>query len=135
MKHSLHTKIRGIMGAALILLVLLAFPTGWLYDLWAGTGIEQGQKPTGDVQRLHRQEDIEACFLGSTPATVTNGKLLLCPLARLRDVEQEGTHSHHSNRGKRSVYVSEYITADYPLSSWEYMLQRIAAGGFYSNHS
>lgn len=37
MKQSVHTFPR-IVGAALALLVVLALPTGWLYDLWAGTG-------------------------------------------------------------------------------------------------
>ena len=85
MKQSVHT-FRWIVGAALALLVVLALPTGWLYDLWAGTGTEQGQQPGGDVQQLQRQEEIETCFLGSTPATVDGGELAACPLARLRDV-------------------------------------------------
>ena len=93
-KHSLHTMIRNIVCAALALLVVLALPTGWLYDLWAGTGTEQGQQPSGDVQQLQRQEEIETCFLSSTPVTVAGGELASCPLARLRDVGQEGTHYH-----------------------------------------
>ena len=113
MKQSVHT-FRWIVGAALALLVVLALPTGWLYDLWAGTGTEQGQQPGGDVQQLQR--------------------LTACPLARLRDVGQEGTHYHHNGGVKRSVYVSEYITADYPLPAWEYALQRVAAGGFYNRY-
>ena len=134
-KHSLHTMIRNIVCAALALLVVLALPTGWLYDLWAGTGTEQGQQPSGDVQQLQRQEEIETCFLGSTPATVDGGELAACPLARLRDVGQEGTHYHHNGGAKRSVYVSEYITADYPLPAWEYALQRVAAGGLLRSYA
>ena len=42
-KHSLHSVLRNIVCAALALLVVLALPTGWLYDLWAGTGAEQGK--------------------------------------------------------------------------------------------
>ena len=133
-KHSLHTIIRNILCAALAFLVVLALPTGWLYDLWAGTGTEQGQQPGGGVQRLQGQEEIEICFLGSTPVTVVGGELVPCPLARLRDVGQEGTHYHHNGGTKRSVYVSEYITADYPLPAWEYALQRVAAGGFYNRY-
>ena len=70
-KHSLHSVLRNIVCAALALLVVLALPTGWLYDLWAGTGAEQGQQPSGDVQQLQRQEEIETCFLSNTPVTVT----------------------------------------------------------------
>ena len=60
------------------------------------------------------EEEIEICFLGSTPVTVVGGELVPCPLARLRDVGQEGPHYHHNGSTKRSVYISEYITADYP---------------------
>ena len=134
MTQSLHTMIRNIVCAVLALLVVLALPTGWLYDLWAGTGTEQGQRPSEDVQQLQQQEEIETFFLSSTPVTVTDGELVACPLARLRDLEQEGTHDHHNGGIKRSVYISEYITADYPLSSWEYALQRVAAGGFYNRY-
>ena len=134
MKHSIHSIICNIVCAALALLVVLALPTGWLYDLWAGTGTEQGQWPSENVQQLQRQEEIETFFLSSTPVTVTDGELVACPLARLRDLEQEGTHDHHNGGVKRSTYISEYITADYPLSSWEYALQRVAAGGFYNRY-
>lgn len=133
MKQSVHT-FRRIVGAALALFVVLALPTGWLYDLWAGTGTEQGQRPGADVQRLQGQEEVETCFLNGTPATVDGGELAACPLARLRDTGQEGTHYHHNGGAKRSVYVSEYITADYPLPAWEYALQRVAAGGFYNRY-
>ena len=118
--------------AALTLLVLLAAPTGWLYDLWAGTGTEQGQWPSEDVRRLQRQEEIETFFLSSTSATISDGELMACPLARLRDVSQEGEH-HRSHR-KSSVYISEYIFADYPLSLWERMLQGFIGGGSYNRY-
>ena len=133
MKQSVHT-FRWIVGAALALLVVLALPTGWLYDLRAGTGAEQEQRPGEDVQHLQRREEVETCFLNGTPATVDGGELAACPLARLRDVGQEGTHYHHNGGAKWSVYVSEYITTDYPLPAWEYALQRVAAGGFYNRY-
>ena len=50
--------IRNIVCAALALLVVLALPTGWLYDLWAGTGTEQGQWPSEDVRQVQCQKDI-----------------------------------------------------------------------------
>ena len=133
-KHSIHTALCNILYAVLAFLVVLALPTGWLYDLWAGTGTEQGQRPGEDVQRLQRREEVETCFLNGTPATVDGGELAACPLARLRDAGQEGTHYHHNGGAKWSVYVSEYITADYPLQAWEYAFQRVAAGGFYNRY-
>ena len=133
-KRSIHTTFRNILCAALAVLAVLALPTGWLYDLWAGTGTEQGQRPGEGVEQIRVQEDVENAFLARIPATVNSGDLAPCPLARLRDVGQEGTHYHHNSGAKRSVYVSEYITADFPLTTWEYALQRIAAGGFYNRY-
>ncbi len=49
------------MCAALVLLVLLSAPTGWLYDLWVGEGTEQGQWPSVEVQRLRQQDGSWLC--------------------------------------------------------------------------
>ena len=130
---SLAAVLRNTICAALVLLVLLAAPTGWLYDLRAGEGTGQGQRPSADVQRLRRQEDIETCFLNSTPATVDGGELAACPLARLRDVGQAGVHTHHNSGVKRSVSVSEYIYADYPLPPFQRFVQGFA-GGYYNRY-
>ena len=130
---SLLPILRNTICAALVLLVLLAAPTGWLYDLRAGEGTGQGQWPGPDVQRLRRQEDIETCFLNSTPATVDGGELAACPLARLRDVGQAGVHTHHNSGVKRSVSVSEYIYADYPLPPFQRFVQGFA-GGYYNRY-
>lgn len=132
-KHSIHTALCNILYAALAFLVVLVFPTGWLYDLWAGTGTEQGQRPSADVQLLQRQEEVETCFLNSTPATVNDGELVACPLARLRDGAQEGVHAHHNSGVKRSVSVSEYIYADYPLPPFQRFIQGFA-GGYYNRY-
>lgn len=130
---SLLPILRNAICAALVLLVLLAAPTGWLYDLRAGEGTGQGQRPGPDVQRLRRQEDIETCFLNSTPATVDGGELAACPLARLRDVGQAGVHTHHNSGVKRSVSVSEYIYADYPLPPFQRFVQGLV-GGYYNRY-
>ncbi len=130
---SLAAVLRNTICAALVLLVLLAAPTGWLYDLRAGEGTEQGQQPGPDVQRLRRQEDIETCFLNSTPATVDGGELAACPLARLRDVGQAGVHTHHNSGVKRAVSVSEYIYADYPLPPFQRFVQGLV-GGYYNRY-
>ena len=130
---SLLPILRNTICAALVLLVLLAAPTGWLYDLRAGEGTGQGQRPGPDVQRLRRQADIETCFLNSTPATVDGGELAACPLARLRDVGQAGVHTHHNSGVKRSVSVSEYIYADYPLPPFQRFVQGLV-GGYYNRY-
>ena len=130
---SLCIILRNTMCAALVLLVLLSAPTGWVYDLWVGEGTEQGQWPGADVQRLRRQEDIEACFLSSTPVTVNGCNLAACPLARLRDTGQAGVHTHNNSGVKRSVSVSEYIYADYPLPSLQRFVQGFV-GGYYNRY-
>ena len=133
MKHWIHSVSRKLVGAALVFAVMAALPTGWLYDLWAGTGTEQGQEPGAGVELIRRQEDIEAFFLSQAPVTVLGGELRACPLARLRDVGQEGVHARSRYGVRRSVYVSEYVTADYPIPTWQRLLQG-AIGGFYNRY-
>ena len=133
MKHSIHSVFGKFVGAVLVLAVMAALPTGWLYDLWAGTGTGQGQRPGEGVEPLRRQEDVERFFLSRTPATVPGGELAACPLARLRDVGQEGVHTSSRYGGRRSVYVSEYVTADDPIPTWQRLSQG-AIGGFYNRY-
>ena len=130
---SLLTILRNIVCVILALLVMLSAPTGWLYDLWAGEGMGQGQRPGADVQQLRQQEDIETCFLSSTPATVNGGDLAACPLARLRDTGQAGVHTRNNSGVKRTVSVSEYIYADYPLSPLQRFVQGFV-GGYYNRY-
>ena len=133
-KHSTGTMIRNVMCAALAFLMVMALPTGWLYDLWAGSGTEQGQRPGGGVEQLQRREDIEPAFLAKAPSTVSSGELAACPLARLRDAEQEGIHYHHNGGAKRSVYISEYTASDYPTPIWQRLVQWVIGGGFYNRY-
>ena len=133
MKHWIHSISCKLVGAVLVLAVMAALPTGWLYDLWTGTGTEQGQEPGAGVELIRRQEDIEAFSLSQAPATVPGGELRACPLARLRDVGQEGVHARSRYGVRRSVYVSEYVTADYPIPTWQRLLQG-AIGGFYNRY-
>lgn len=51
---SLIAVLGNIVCAALVLLVRLAAPSGWLYDLRAGEGTGQGQRSSADVQQLQR---------------------------------------------------------------------------------
>ncbi len=65
--------LRNIVCAILALWIMLVAPTGWLYDLWAGVGTEQGQRPGEGVRQLQQQEDVRSFFYAQTPATVTGG--------------------------------------------------------------
>lgn len=133
-KSSALTIFRNLICAALAFLMVMAVPTGWLYDLWAGTGTGQGQRPGEGVELLERQEDVENFFLSQTSATVADGELAACPLARLRDKDQAGKHTHTSHGARRSVYVSEYITTEYPVPGWERVVQGMIGGGFYNRY-
>lgn len=133
-KSSALTIVRNIICTVLAFLVVMAVPTGWLYDLWAGTGTGQGQRPGEGVELLERQEDVENFFLSQTSATVADGELAACPLARLRDQEQAGKHTHMSHGARRSVFVSEYITTEYPVPGWERVVQGMICGGFYNRY-
>lgn len=130
---SLVIVLQNVIYIVLSLLVLLSAPTGWLYDLWAGEGAEQGQQPGKDVQQLRQQEDIETCFLSNTPAAVNGGDLAACPLACLRDTGQAGVHTHNNSGVKRSVSVSGYIYADYPLPPLQRFVQGFV-GGYYNRY-
>ncbi len=125
--------LRNVALAALAFCLVLATPTGWLYDLWAGTGTGQGQRPGEGVSQLRRQEDAATFFYAQTPATVAGGELVACPLARLRDVEQAGVHKYNSTGARRTAYTSEYILADYPLPAGQRALQGLV-GGFYNRY-
>lgn len=130
--RSPFTILRNAMYIFLALWVLMAAPTGWIYDLWVGKGMEQGQWPGEEVLQLHQQEDIESFLYTHTPTTIGGGNLVVCPLARLRDATQEGEHQR-SHR-KSSVYISKYIVADYPLSLWEQTYQSFLGGSTYNRY-
>ena len=89
-----------ILFGILSLGLMLSAPTGWIYDLGVGTGTEQGQKPGEGVMTIGSREEVEAFFSDQVPATISGGKLVACPLVRLRDVEEAGTH-YTGRRGSR----------------------------------
>ncbi len=54
-------------------------------------------------------------------------------LACLRDTGQVGAHTHNNSGVKRSVSVSEYIYADYPLPPLQRFVQGFV-GGYYNRY-
>ena len=87
--------------AILSILVVLALPTSWVYDLGLKAGTEQGQRPGASVQTLQTASDIFTFIQAGQPATVSPEGLIPCPLARLRDSEQSNRRIHYSS-GRRS---------------------------------
>lgn len=113
-------KLRKITCCAFVVLLICYVPTGWIYDLWAGTGTEQGQWPSEDVQLVRGQEDLLPFLTARTPVTVTASNLVRCPLMRLRDLDWEGEH-YVGNHGKHYT-INEYndtgkITFSLPAQS------------------
>lgn len=132
-QHTIFVVLRNIVCSVVAFWMIFVAPTGWLYDLRSGIGMEQGQQPDENVHQLQQQEDVLSFFYAQTPATIANDDFVLCPLARLRDTKQEGTHYHRNYGAKKAAYVSEYIFADYPLSPWQKMFQRLVSG-FYNRY-
>lgn len=73
-KYSPRSILKIACGIVFGFWLMMAAPTGWIYDLWVGTGTEQGQMPNQSVSVLSTQEDVEDFFFQTTPATVQIGR-------------------------------------------------------------
>ncbi len=119
---------------ACLWIIMGSFPTGWLYDIGVGTGVGQGQKPDGSVMRLRGQNSLEQLFLRQEPATVTGHEIIDCPLMRLRDLRQEGTHYTRGHGVKKTVHVPEYCVFSYPSSVFYPVSRMFLTGAFYNSY-
>ena len=124
-------KLRIILGCVLFSWIMLSAPTGWIYDLGAGTGTEQGQMPDPSVSMVYTQADVEEFFLQNTPATAEKDGLIRCPLLRLRDPEYAGRHTRSK---KSTIVISEYISVAYPAGLVRKLLLQFLAGGCYNSY-
>lgn len=102
-------------------LVLGAFPTGWIYDLGAGTGTEQGQRPNGAVRTVTGQGELEALRDGEVPATARGDTFMRCPLMFFRWAEEAGGSSN------------AYYTLQYPFQLWQTTLVNFGLKAQYSS--
>lgn len=131
-RYSPLSIIKNIFLVAVAFWVILGgFPTGWIYDLKAGNGSEQGQKPDASVQALHTQDDVEDFFFKKIPATVSKDDLHQCPLMRLRDIGYAGKHT---NARKRTVAFPEYKTMSYPVSFVQKAVNQFAGSALYNSY-
>lgn len=119
---------------ACLWIIMGSFPTGWLYDLGVGTGAEQGQKPDSSVSQLHKQADVEQLFLLQEPTTAIGHELVNCPLMRLRDLQQEGTHYTRGHGIKKTVNISEYCAFTYPSNLLQTVSRLFLTGAFYNSY-
>lgn len=124
----LRDKVLLPLGLLFFFWMILAFPTGWIYDLGAGVGTEQGQMPDPSVSAVRIQADVEDAFFQSAPVTVSKDGLIQCPLMRLRDTDYAGEHT--SSR-KRTVVISEYGSIPYPISPlWKLISSCLWSGAY-----
>lgn len=136
-KITIHSVIINIIGVLFVFwMVMGAFPTGWLYDLGVGTGMEQGQKPGPSVQTIESKEEVREFFFeeNPVPATVMGTTFVQCPLMRLRDSAEEGIHRswNHISRTKRSVEITEYYKLDYPITPFQRVITFFSAAASYN---
>ena len=114
-KHSPRSILKIALGIVFGAWLMMCAPTGWIYDLWAGTGTGQGQTPDPSVSVVHTQSDVEDAYFQDTPVTTTKEGLIEAPLLRLRDTDEAGEHTHRtSGGGKRTIFIDEYIPVAYP---------------------
>lgn len=124
-----------ILGAFFWLwMVMGSFPTGWIYDLWAGAGAKTGQKPDSSVAVLTRQEEVEAFFLDGAPVTAVSGTFITCPLMRLRDLREEGIHNTNRETGNQRIMVTEYLHFNHPMTAVQRLTKPLLFSASYNSY-
>lgn len=132
-KYSPQSILKIAFGIVFGVWLMMCAPTGWIYDLWAGTGTGQGQMPDPSVFVVHTQADVEDSYFQDAPVTMSKEGLIEAPLLRLRDTEFAGEHTSRRNGARRTVMISEYIPiAD--LAPVRGLLLNFLASGFYNRY-
>ena len=132
-KYSPQSILKIAFGIVFGVWLMMCAPTGWIYDLWAGTGTGQGQMPDPSVSVVHTQADVEDSYFQNAPVTTSKEGLIEAPLLRLRDTEFAGEHTSRRNGARRTVMISEYIPiAD--LAPVRGLLLNFLASGFYNRY-
>lgn len=132
-KYSPQSILKIALGIVFGVWLMMCAPTGWIYDLWAGTGTGQGQMPDPSVSVVHTQADVEDSYFQNAPITTSKEGLIEAPLLRLRDTEYAGEHPSRKNGVRRSVTISEYIPTADPAPVRGFLLDFLASG-FYNRY-
>lgn len=126
-----------LMVAAVFLcwMVVGSFPTGWIYDLWAGTGTMAGQAPDATVAVLTGSGMLEnKADWYERPFTVTSDTFVQTPLVRLRDPDEAGLHRGSRKMGYTTVTVSEHRTLRYPMGPGTRVFYHLGIAGSYNSY-
>lgn len=129
-KYSPKSILKLAFGIIFGLWLMMCAPTGWIYDLWAGTGTGQGQMPDSSVFVVHTQADVEDSYVQNRPITASKEGLIEAPLLRLRDTDYAGEHTSRRNGVRRTVTISEYIPTADSASVRGFLLDFLASGSY-----
>ena len=135
-KYSPQSILKIALGIVFGAWLMMCAPTGWIYDLWAGTGTGQGQMPDPSVSVVHTQSDVEEAYFQDTPVTATKEGLIEAPLLRLRDTDEAGEHTYRIRRGRRkqTIFIDEYIPVAYPIGPVRNFLLHTPASSYYNRY-
>ena len=133
-KYSPISILKIALGIVFSVWLMMCAPTGWIYDLLAGTGTGQGQMPDSSVPVVHIQADVEDSYFQNTPVTASKEGLIQCPLLRLRDLEYAGEHTSVRKSVKRTVFISEYIPMAYSIGPVRSFLLDFLTSGLYNSY-
>lgn len=134
-KHSPRAILKDALGIAFFVWLMICAPTGWIYNLWAGTGTGQGQMPDPSVSVVHTQPDVEDAYFQGIPVTVSKEDLVEAPLLRLRDPNEAGKHTpSRKGRTRSPIFIDEYIPVAYPTGPVRNFLLHTFVSGYYNRY-
>lgn len=118
-----------------IWMVLGSFPTGWIYDLAAGTGTAPGAKPDATVEQLTGLSVLESHADWQNKAfTLPSDSFVFCPLAKLRDPDEQGLHRTNRRTGSQAVNVKMYAHLRTPTTFSTRLIYAMGMSASYNNY-
>ncbi len=131
MGKKLYRGLRNALGVTVALWIIMgSFPTSWVYDLWAGAGIRQGQRPDEQAIVLTGRAQIEDLFFQQVPVTASGREFVKCPLMGIRDPNMAG---EYRSRGRRRNIPQYFSLAGLPAPAGA-LLRHFLLNGFYNTY-
>lgn len=121
----------GVLLLLALWIVMGSFPTSWIFDLWAGTGTGQGQRPNEQVVSITEQEQLEDLFLQHAPVTISSDTLVKCPLMGVRDPNMAG--EYRGRRGRRGRIPQYFPLSGFPAPVGV-LFRHFLLNGFYNTY-
>lgn len=131
MRKKLYRGLRTAFGITAALWIIMgSFPTSWIYDLWAGSGAGQGQRPDGQAVALTSRTQIQDLFFQHVPVTASGCEFVKCPLMAIRDPSMAG---EYRSRGRRRNIPQYFSLAALPAPAGA-LLRHFLLNGFYNTY-